>query len=246
MIGIDDGGAGIPPLILVHSLGGRAAFWREVAVALRRRHRVIALDLRGHGRSAPGSPANSTLDDFVDDVLAVADALGITTFALAGHSFGALVALATAARAPSRVERLVLVDAPGAMDQVPAAALEEFLESVLGTDGRAFVREAYEANLERASQATRDAVLESLGRTDVAALGGGYTALFASDPRALLSRYPGPLRLIVDAANDSPMSLHQQVPDLDVVPVEGTSHWVMLDRPSAVHEAIGEFLEGRT
>jgi pimeloyl-ACP methyl ester carboxylesterase len=41
------------------------------------------------------------------------------------------------------------------------------------------------------------------------------------------------------------MSLHRQVPDLDIVPVEGASHWVMLDRPSAVQDAMEAFLEGK-
>ena len=59
----------------------------------------------------------------------------------------------------------------------------------------------------------------------------------------LLLRYPGPLRLIVDAANDSPMSLHVQVPDLDIVPIEGSSHWLMLDRPDEFGLALKEFLD---
>src|SRR4029453_18069080 len=127
--------------------------------------------------------------------------------------------------------------------QVPASALEDFLAQVLGEQGAAFVREAYEANLERATPETRSAVLDSLAATGRETLGGGYTALFATDPRELLLRYPGPLRLIVDAANDSPMSLHAQVPGLDVVRIEGASHWLMLDRPEEFGLALKEFLD---
>ncbi len=86
-------------------------------------------------------------------------------------------------------------------------------------------------------------MLASLAATDRATLAGAYTALFATDPRALLLRYPGPVRLIVDAANDSPMSLHAQVPDLDIVPVAGASHWLMLDRPDEFVLALKEFLD---
>ena len=89
------------------------------------------------------------------------------------------------------------------------------------------------------------AVLASLAATGRDTLGGAYTAMFATDARALLLRYPGPLRLIVDAANDSPMSLHAQVPDLDIVPIEGASHWLMLDRPEQFALALKEFVDAQ-
>lgn len=238
-------------VLFVHSLGGRKEFWDDVRAGLGTGVRTHAFDLRGHG--TPRAPGTSfTLDDFVDDVMAavsaassaaasaaVPPAAGSGRFIFVGHSFGALVALAVAARAPERVAGLALIDAAGAMTAVPAAALEDFLAQAAGADGAAFIAEAYRQNLERATPATRERVLSSLANTDPAALIGAYTALFGSDPLALLARYPGPVRLIVDAANDSPMSLHAQHPDLDVVPVEGTSHWINLDQPAALVKALG-------
>ncbi len=242
-IAVDDGGTGEPACLLVHSLGGRLAFWASTLEELRKRYRAVALDLRGHGASAPASFAESGLDDFVDDVWRVADSLGLARFVLVGHSFGATVALAAAARVPARVIALVLVDPAGAFDQVPVSTLEAYIEEVLKDESGAFVRAAYVANLERATPETREAVLASLAATSRDVLGGAYTAMFATDARALLRRYPGPLRLIVDAANDSPMSLHAQVPDLDIVPIEGASHWLMLDRPEQFALALKEFVD---
>lgn len=242
-IAVDDGGTGEPACLLVHSLGGRLSFWTSTLGELRKKHRAVALDLRGHGASAPASFADSGLDDFADDVLAVADSLGIARFVLVGHSFGAAVALAAAVRAPRRVLALVLVDPAGAFDQVPASTLEAFIDTVLQDEDGAFVRAAYEANLERATPGTREAVLASLAATGRDTLAGAYTAMFATDARQLLLRYPGPVRLIVDAANDSPMSLHAQVPDLDIVSIAGSSHWLMLDRPEEFVRALKEFLD---
>jgi 3-oxoadipate enol-lactonase len=179
-------------------------------------------------------------------VLSVADSLGLARFVHIGHSFGATVALAVAARAPGRVLALVLVDPAGAFDQVGVTTLEAFIEEVLHDESGGFVRAAYEANLERATPETRATVLAGLAATDRATLAGAYTALFATDPRALLLRYPGPVRLIVDAANDSPMSLHAQVSDLDIVPVEGASHWLMLDQPAAFALPLKEFVNATT
>ncbi len=48
-IAVDDGGSGEPACLLVHSLGGRLAFWDSTLAELRKQHRAIALDLRGHG-----------------------------------------------------------------------------------------------------------------------------------------------------------------------------------------------------
>lgn len=226
------------PLLFLHSLGGRREFWDAVIAALPPDVRAIAPDLRGHGQARSAQHASFHLDDFADDALAAAAAATTTPVVMVGHSFGALVALAAAARAPGRIAALALVDAAGAMTAVPAEALEHFLAQAAGGSGAEFVAEAYRQNLERARPATRERVLASLADTDWPAVLGGYTALFGTDPLGLLARYPGPVRLIVDAANDSPMALHAQHPHLDVVPVEGTSHWINLDQPEALVKAL--------
>ncbi len=68
---------------------------------------VLAPDLPGHGKSAGDPPAS--VEAAADFVLALMDAAGVEKAALVGHSFGALIALEAAARAPARVSHLVLV-----------------------------------------------------------------------------------------------------------------------------------------
>jgi pimeloyl-ACP methyl ester carboxylesterase len=79
---------------------------------------VLALDLPGHGRSAGTPPAS--VEDAADFVLALMDAAGLQQAALVGHSFGSLIALEAAARAPSRVGHLVLVGTAFPMRVSPA------------------------------------------------------------------------------------------------------------------------------
>lgn len=75
-------------------------------------------DLRGHGRSS--RPADGyAMDDHAADVLALMDALGIRTATVVGHSMGSLVAQRVAARAPDRVERLVLVGGGASAREIP-------------------------------------------------------------------------------------------------------------------------------
>ncbi len=68
---------------------------------------VLAPDLPGHGKSSGDPPAS--VEAAADFVLALMDAAGVAKAALVGHSFGSLIALETAARAPERVSHLVLV-----------------------------------------------------------------------------------------------------------------------------------------
>ncbi len=79
---------------------------------------VLAVDLPGHCRSAGDPPAS--VEDAADFVLALMDAAGLAQAALVGHSFGSLVALEAAARAPQRVRQLVLVGVALPMRVSPA------------------------------------------------------------------------------------------------------------------------------
>jgi 3-oxoadipate enol-lactonase len=96
-----------PTLVLLHALACTAMLsWYPVLEELSRRYRVVLFDQRWHGQrvSAPGS----TLEDAADDVVAVADALGIETFVPVGYSMGSLVAQLTWQRHHEQVAGLVL------------------------------------------------------------------------------------------------------------------------------------------
>ena len=104
-------GAG-EPLLLVHGLGGSSGNWVEVLPDLAQRHRVIAVDLPGHGGSA-APPRGATMDDFAAATAAVLDAEGVESALVAGHSFGGLVALRLARSRPERVRGLLLISPAG-------------------------------------------------------------------------------------------------------------------------------------
>lgn len=105
------GGAGKPPLVLLHGLLGSGRNWQtagaDLAAAAGGRH-VWALDLRNHGKS----PWCDAMDynAMVADVLAWLDARGLASVDLMGHSMGGKTAMALACRHPDRVGRLIVVD----------------------------------------------------------------------------------------------------------------------------------------
>lgn len=101
--------AGIPVLLL-HGLGSSAEDWERQMPALVKHHDVLAVDLRGHGRSARG-PGAFTVEALADDVARALDAEGVPAVHAVGLSLGGCVALALALRHPARVRSLTLVNA---------------------------------------------------------------------------------------------------------------------------------------
>jgi len=96
-----------PPVLALHGVTGHSARWKVLADRLPRL-RILAMDLRGHGRSTWNPPWS--IEQHVADALAVLDAAGLPRVAVLGHSYGAAIALHLAHAAPERVERLALLD----------------------------------------------------------------------------------------------------------------------------------------
>jgi lipase len=107
------------PVLALHGVTGHALRWQGLAPLLPGL-RLLAVDLRGHGRSPWAPPWN--LEQHVADVLAVLDAHDLARVPVIGHSFGGAIAVHLARASPERVEKLVLIDPALGLD--PAAMLE--------------------------------------------------------------------------------------------------------------------------
>ena len=99
-----------PPVLLLHGVTGHARTWDGEARALADRHRVLALDQRGHGDSDAAPDGDYSTDSLVGDLVAFAGALALPPVRLVGLSLGGRVATAFAARHAAAVERLVVID----------------------------------------------------------------------------------------------------------------------------------------
>ena len=99
-----------PAIVMLHGFGVSGHMFDEFAERLSNRFRLIALDQRGHGDSDWAEDGNYSREEFVEDLEAVRQALGIKTFVLVGHSMGGLNAVSYTAKYPERVRALVLVD----------------------------------------------------------------------------------------------------------------------------------------
>ncbi|WP_030689301.1 alpha/beta fold hydrolase [Streptomyces sp. NRRL B-1347] len=97
-------------VLLLHGLMGRASHWAGTARWLSERHRAVAIDQRGHGRSEKPADGPYTREAYVDDAEAALEQLALSPAVLIGHSMGALTAWQLAARRPDLVRGLIICD----------------------------------------------------------------------------------------------------------------------------------------
>lgn len=261
---------GGPGVLLLHGLASSSHIWDLVATRLARRLHVVAFDQRGHGRS--GKPSSGYgFERVAADAAAVVRATELRPAVVVGHSWGANVALETAARHPRLVRGLVLIDggflnlrdrmdwpttrerlAPPDLKGTP---LHEFLEMI-----RYFLHGQIEITPEV------EAVFLSLMRVD----GDGnihprlsranhvriLRALWGQDTLGLLRDTSVPtLVLAARSAPDTPDSagfLHEKERASEVVRAIGEPvrfrwidgiHDVPLQRPAAVASRISRFVD---
>jgi pimeloyl-ACP methyl ester carboxylesterase len=173
-----------PNLVLMPGLTANAnSFDGLIANGLDQTHRVLALDLRGRGKS--DKPASGySLSEHAKDVIGLLDSLGIDQVIMGGHSFGGLMSFFMASVYPDRVSRLVVMDAAGAMHPDTRAMIQPSIDR-LGKvipsweDYLAFVK------MMPFFRDWWDPAIESYFRADIKTLDGGMV-IPQSRPEAII------------------------------------------------------------
>ena len=111
VLAYDDAGSGYPPLVFVHGAACNRRFWDQQLPRFSSAHRVVAVDLRGHGESDAPSE-RYTVRLFAEDLASTSTQLGIESPVMIGHSLGGLVALDFASACPEHVAAAVVIDSP--------------------------------------------------------------------------------------------------------------------------------------
>jgi 3-oxoadipate enol-lactonase len=238
-----------PPVLLVHGLGGSLHAWYGVIEALSINHHVVALDLRGHGRSDRGTGSYSVAQ-WASDVEALIRALELPAVTLVGHSLGSLVAQQLALSNPEVVDQLVLVGGVSYFEPPMKKAYEDRANRVDADGMDALVDEWLPGALSPRNAAMHPALVGLLRdlflRNDPTCYAKACRAL-AKAPSLQREDIGQPTLLVVgDHDRSTPMAmteeLHREIPVSRVRVVPNAAHWVQLEQPDEVAAAILEFL----
>jgi len=248
LISYQGAGEGPVSLVFVHGWSCDRSYWKEQLDYFARVHRVVALDLAGHGDSGLNRD-DWTFAAFGEDVAAVINGLGLERIVLVGHSMGGPVILEAARIAPQEVIGLVAVDAlqdPDAPSMTPEAIQvflgpfeENFSDAMRGLiPGAMFVPES-------------DPILKAWIVEDMASappdVGIGAVRgnmQWPSTTRSeALAALQVPMRLI-----NSPMyrtdSTAVRRYGMDVVIMSGVGHFAMLEDPETFNALLSSAIAG--
>jgi pimeloyl-ACP methyl ester carboxylesterase len=240
---VDDGGqrSSAESIVFVHSLAGSAAHWSAQIEHFRPSRRAVAFDLRGHGGSELPANRDFAIHALAGDISAVADALGLERFALVSHSLGAGVALAYAGAHPDRVSRLFLLDPIADGTQIPPEQVQPFLTALRSSSYHETI-EGYWSSISGPDQAVRERLLRDLRATPRDTVIEGFMATTQFDPKPAFASYRGPALAVITPSNDFPFSLHRLKGGPPHRVIEGTGHWIQLDKPADVNRILDRFL----
>lgn len=264
-IAYEERGAG-PALVLIHGMGASRYFWRKVIPALAREHRVIALDLKGYGRSSKPEDGRYSILDQARLVRAALAERGVTSATVIGHSLGGAVALALAIEDLDRrqrlVERLVLMAAPAYPQSMPPPiALLTYrgvAETVMNLAPSHVIARVtlYGASLDTSYISEADIAayaepISSLGGR--AALIATARALEPSRYGTLMARYRRvkvPALLVWCRADaivplETGQRLARTLPDARLEVIEGCNHMPPEEKPAETLVRLKAFLGGR-
>ncbi|WP_410667548.1 alpha/beta fold hydrolase [Amycolatopsis sp. cmx-4-68] len=248
-----DGPRDAPALLLIHGSASSTRSWDALVPLLTGAHRVLRIDLLGHGRSAKPDGPGYGIADQGRRAAAALDRLGAGQAVVVGHSTGGSVATALAEQRPGLVTALVLVNTgPGmaastapkvdfAPSQWPRLTDEQIRQAMssafnpgfeapqaLVDDVRGMTHHAFTATL----QASREYLEQKALPDRLAALGVPLLVLFGEDDR----------RWRADAA----IAAYRGVPGALVEPLPGVGHSPMLEDPPRTAAALLAFTGRRT
>ncbi len=244
-------GTGEPTLVLVHGWALDRRLWDGQVSRLSARHRVVTLDLAGHGDSGR-ERVQWTMAAFGHDVEAVVDAVGAKQVVLVGHSMGGPVVLEAARRMPERVKGIVLVDTLLDVEQrTPREEVEAFakqLEADYNTTAMQMANEYLFA------PATPAAVSERVLGHAIALPPDSSIAMLRQswtyDPLPALREIKAPIRAV--NADKFPTNLEanrRHMPGYEASIITGSGHYPMLEDPAqfdpALDAALGRVLAAK-
>ncbi|MCZ3378270.1 alpha/beta fold hydrolase [Rhizobium sp. AG207R] len=236
------------PLVLLHGVGMRLEAWAPQIEAFSRSHRVIAVDMPGHGESV-GLPPGSKLEAFVAWFGGFLDEMAFSEVNVAGHSMGALVAGGAAATFGERIKRVAYLNGVYRRDPEAKAAVLARAAAIpiSGVDKEGPLQRWFGDDAQ--SGVARELTRNWLSLVDPKAYAAAYAA-FAGGDETYADRWSdvGAPALFLTGSDD-PNSTPRMAEEMATAApkgwariVEGHRHMVNLTAPVIVNELLAEWL----
>ena len=245
-----DGPEGAPVVVLANSIGTTTELWDRQVGPLAERFRVLRYDHRGHGGS-PVPPGPYSIDDIGGDLLALLDRLQLERVSVCGVSLGGMTAMWLAARAPERVERIVLcctsAHLPPRSNWTDRAATvrAEGMEAIVD----ASMDRWFSPGFRSWSREVVERTAATLSATPAEGYAGCCEAIADLDLRDELPAIRAPTLVI--AGGDDPSTppdharvIRDAIPDSRALVIPGVRHLANVERDDVVTRAILDHLEG--
>ncbi len=238
-----------PPILLIHGVGLRAEVWAPQMNALSPTHKVVAVDMPGHGDSDP-SPSRASLPDFVAWAARVVEGLALGPIAVAGHSMGALIAGGLAVMRPDLVARVAMLCPVHRRDAAASAAvLARATDIAAGRgDPEAPLARWFTAD----EQAPRMLCADMLKSVSPSGYATAYAAFAAGDAtyadRLADIRCPTLVLTAESDANSTPAmtyAIADAVPEARALVIAGHRHMLTLTAADQVNAALLDWLKER-
>ncbi len=244
LIQFDDRGRGEKTVVFIHGWAANKDYWQLQRDFLAETYRVVSVNLAGHGDSE-ATREQWSMAAFADDVVAVIEQLDLSQVSLVGHAMGSSVALEVALRLPTRVERVVAVEAlhsPG--EQMSAAQLGALIDNLEADYSAAVSALARSLFSEQSNPRIRDYVIRDMSASKPQAGLGALLASHVYDARQALGQLTQGLVLINSARRETNAKVLEDLVSAPVfLPVTGASHFPMLEEPVEFTERLLQALE---
>lgn len=240
-----ESGRGAPPVVLVHGWTCDHTYFAPQAAHLAARHRVVSVDLRGHGKS--DKPEQTyTISGFADDVAWLCGELSLEKPVVIGHSMGGMAALEVAARHPDLPSAVVACDSPIAMPAELAANLGDVLAQFRRPDWRpahrAFLSSMLFIDADDPDRKAR--ILADMTSAPDHVTLGCFEAIAAADTEGAAARCKVPFLYVAAAAPLADFArLRALCPHVVLGRTVGAGHFHQLEVPDQVNAMIDRFLK---
>lgn len=235
-------------LVFVHGFLGGSKIWNDQVAAFSKQFNVVTPELPGFG-TAWDQHCPDRIEAFAEHILGHLDEAGIDEFMLVGHSMGGMIVQEMAARAPKRINRLVLYGT-GPVGMLPGRfePIEESRRRVREEGPEATVRRTVTTWFMQGVDASKFGLCMELGsKASVQAVLAGLSAMEAWDGRAALPGISQPTLVLWGDSDRSylwsqPEALWQGITGAELAVVPGCAHNVHLEKPFIFNALLDDFL----